>query len=390
MSEKINLPDLIDLLSEKAGLTKKEAETFLKECFSCMDEGLLQDQVLKLKNIGTFKIILVKARESINVTTGERVVISPHSKISFTPDKNLAETINEPFALFQPEEVNDNAIIDEDPEIPEEEIQEEAATEDVTETEPTKEETAVEAETEPETTEIETPEEIVIAEKEETITEKTENSPNEKDIHPPKKNTKKTEKNLSNSQIYWDFYFEEEASSRKKRRKKKFSINWKILLTLFFIVLLGAFIIYIDKKERTFNYFKPGIQENQPPTLPKDSLELETDSVMADTTEIKVDTIEVKINTTEVKTEPDQTVKDKDERKTRVIQPGERLTTIALEEYGDKIFWVYIYMENKDLIPNPNTVKSGVKVVIPAPSKYEIDKNNPESIRKAEEIRNTF
>ena len=323
MSEKINLPDLIDLLSEKAGLTKKEAEAFLKECFSCMDEGLLQDQVLKLKNLGTFKIILVKARESINVTTGERVVISPHNKISFTPDKNLSETINEPFALFQPEEVNDDAIIDEDPEIPEEET----AEDDITEKELTKE---------------------------------------AEDAH-------------SNSEISRDFH-EEEASSRKK---KKFSINWKILLILFFIILFGAFIIYINKKESIFNYFKPGIQENQLPALPKDSLELETNSVMADTTEIKVDT-------TEVKTEPDQTVRDKDERKTRVIQPGERLTTIALDEYGDKIFWVYIYMENKDLISNPNIVKSGVKVVIPAPSKYEIDKNNPESIRKAEEIKSTF
>jgi len=65
---------------------------------------------------------------------------------------------------------------------------------------------------------------------------------------------------------------------------------------------------------------------------------------------------------------------------------GERLTLIALREYGHKAFWVYLYEENKNIIDDPGLVPVGLEIVIPPASKYQIDKNNPESVNKAKAI----
>lgn len=107
MNEKINLQDLISLLSEKSGITKKEAELFLKEYFAIISEGLLQDQLVKVKGLGSFKLILVNERESVDVNKGERVLIPSHYKVGFVPDNQLADAINEPFALFEVTEIKD-------------------------------------------------------------------------------------------------------------------------------------------------------------------------------------------------------------------------------------------------------------------------------------------
>jgi len=110
MNEKINLLDLAALLAEKAKITKREAETFLREYFEVMSEELLNDNILKIRDLGTFKLLMVEDRESIDVTNGERFIIPAHYKVSFTPDKKLAETVNEPFALFETIEIEDEPL----------------------------------------------------------------------------------------------------------------------------------------------------------------------------------------------------------------------------------------------------------------------------------------
>ncbi|MCC8146803.1 MAG: hypothetical protein LIO93_10305 [Bacteroidales bacterium] len=72
--------------------------------------------------------------------------------------------------------------------------------------------------------------------------------------------------------------------------------------------------------------------------------------------------------------------------KKRIVAPGERLTLISQEEYGHKSFWVYLYEENKELIKDPNNVMAGTNIVIPEPSKYGIDKENEESVHRAEKL----
>jgi len=107
MNEKINFQDLSALLAEKAMINKKEAEVFLREYFDVMNEELIKSRLLKIKDMGTFKLSRMEDRESIDVTTGERVLIPAHYKIVFTPDKKLAEIINEPFALYETIEIED-------------------------------------------------------------------------------------------------------------------------------------------------------------------------------------------------------------------------------------------------------------------------------------------
>ena len=97
MKEKINLQELTTLLSDKAGITKKEADTFLREFFGLMTEALIEDKLVKIRNLGTFKLSEVEARESVDVRNGKRVVIPAHAKISYTQDKTLSEIINKPY-----------------------------------------------------------------------------------------------------------------------------------------------------------------------------------------------------------------------------------------------------------------------------------------------------
>ena len=107
MNEKLNLQDLSVLLASKTEITKKDAEAFLREYFEIINEELIESGSIKIKDLGTFKLSLVEDRESINVTTGERVLIQAHNKAVFSPDKKLAEIINEPFAFFETIEIDD-------------------------------------------------------------------------------------------------------------------------------------------------------------------------------------------------------------------------------------------------------------------------------------------
>ena len=86
MSKKINLPELADAMSKKVGLTKKSAENFCRVFWDVVNEGLTKDGVVKIKGLGTFKLTTVGSRESVNVTTGERIVINGYKKVSFSPD----------------------------------------------------------------------------------------------------------------------------------------------------------------------------------------------------------------------------------------------------------------------------------------------------------------
>ncbi|MDR0508000.1 MAG: HU family DNA-binding protein [Dysgonamonadaceae bacterium] len=112
MNEKINIQELITLLAQKSNIARKEAESFLKEFFDTVSEALLEEQLVKIKNLGTFKLAPVSERESVDVASGERVLIPAHYKITFTPDSSLAQSINEPFSYFEPVELNSDSPLE--------------------------------------------------------------------------------------------------------------------------------------------------------------------------------------------------------------------------------------------------------------------------------------
>lgn len=133
MNERLTIQDLTDLLAAKHSMTKKDAEAFVKEFFLLIEQALENENTVKIKGLGTFKLIDVDSRESVNVNTGERFQIKGHTKVSFSPDANLRDTINKPFAHFETVVLNENTILEDTPieDTEEEEAGEEASAQTV-------------------------------------------------------------------------------------------------------------------------------------------------------------------------------------------------------------------------------------------------------------------
>lgn len=110
---KISLSDVAQRLAEKSGISLQDAELFIRKMFDVANEGLQSDKLVKMKWLGTFKVMAVKDRESVDVNTGERIIIEGRDKISFTPDNILKEIVNKPFAQFETVVVNDGVDFDE-------------------------------------------------------------------------------------------------------------------------------------------------------------------------------------------------------------------------------------------------------------------------------------
>lgn len=112
MNEKINIQDLSSVLVSQNALTKEEADNFIREFFSLIVSALDRDKYVKIKGLGVFKLIEVDARESMNINTKERFEIPGYTKVSFTPDASLRDTINKPFAHFETVILNENTVFE--------------------------------------------------------------------------------------------------------------------------------------------------------------------------------------------------------------------------------------------------------------------------------------
>ena len=109
---KLTIQEIAKVLVSKNGLQQSEANRFATELFAIVQERLEKNDLVKVKGLGTFKVITVEARESISVRTGGRVMIGEHSKITFTPDTTMKELVNKPFSQFETVPLNDNVEFD--------------------------------------------------------------------------------------------------------------------------------------------------------------------------------------------------------------------------------------------------------------------------------------
>ena len=379
MNEKISFPDLVGLLSSKMNITKKEAETFLKEFFTVSTEVITSGEELRINGLGLFKPIWVEARGSINVQTGEPVEIPGHYKLSFIPDKVLREAVNAPFSSFSVEVLNDHVPIEDMTAVPSQDIDENndiCNTENV-ELQDSKEIRDKEEEDEP----IEPAHEYIQEDKsaDEESSESTVSSQEiekfQEEIIQPESETKVEEKE---EDCYEDYL-------RKSASRKSF---WWGVLSAFGIIIIclagGIFFMGNDSPyvvkigEYTLSLGKQSIDSrpmnNNPElvVLPenKDTLsEMEKDSVLKDSV-ISVSPLAAPEVKPVIET----------------IRSGIFLTTLARKYFGHKAFWVYIYEENKDVIKNPNQVPIGTRLTIPSASKYNIDANNRASVEKAKAL----
>ena len=170
---KVSVAWIAEAIAGKHGLTQKDAEQFVATFFDLINEALHEEKMVKVKGLGTFKVIDVRERESINVNTGERVVIESHGKISFTPDPIMRDLVNKPFAQFETVMLNDDvdieelnavsvdeeplAIVDEQPQEVEEEPSVAAAGPEVVDEQPLMNEDQSQEETVPQLQEVEEP-----------------------------------------------------------------------------------------------------------------------------------------------------------------------------------------------------------------------------------------
>ena len=163
---KIFMAELADMLAQKAGISKREAQQFLTDFVETIQDGVNNDKLVKIKGLGTLKVIDVDARESVNVNTGERVTIDSHQKLTFTPDAAMKELVNKPFSQFETVVLNDGVEFDDEPEVEEPAIAEETPEPVVEPTPEPEPEPVVVPEPEPEPVVVPEPEPVVVPEPE--------------------------------------------------------------------------------------------------------------------------------------------------------------------------------------------------------------------------------
>ena len=429
MNNRLSIQDLALILSEQTGKSTEEALRFLQEFIAVVSEGVYNDKLVKVKGLGTFKIIRVEERASVSVNSGERFVIPSHYKFTFTPDKELKELVNKPFSLFDTVELNeevDFSDVDvsaetsgaeeaaddsseeilpdgipeqaiEAPQTPEPEVkpepaveeeavpQEEAKAESEAETETTPE-PEVEAEPEPKVEAETTPKEGVKAEPEpETETTPEPEVEAEPELKAKAETTPQEEVEAEPKQA-------EPVSSvsgyKEYRRKRRRSASRKLLFPiacLFVVIVLGiVYIVCLSGRTTVNKNWEPPMAEVGNPTpeagmnpvpadstgvTPPDSASLATDSVVAEPPVVE-------------ENHPEETPKS-DILALVTIKAGDRLASFAKQYYGHKFFWVYIYQYNQDIISDPNNIPIGTELRIPDPGLYGIDATDRSSIDKA-------
>ena len=120
---KITQTNLAEELAARSGVSREVADSFVCAVAEAIEKGLREDNIAKIKGLGTFKLLEVSDRGSVDVNTGERITIKGYRKVSFTPDSAMKEFVNRPFAHFEPVELNENYPTEEE-ELPEVEVEE--------------------------------------------------------------------------------------------------------------------------------------------------------------------------------------------------------------------------------------------------------------------------
>ena len=408
MNEKITIQDIANSLKEKQGLTKKDAELFVKSMFDIMKEALASDKYVKVKGLGTFKLTEVESRESINVNTGERFEIQGHTKISFTPDTTLKEQINKPFSHFETVILNDGVDFED---IPTEKLEPQTQPE---ETEvATKEQEVVELVeiVQPEETTIETPstpdvepteepkeenieetveeiieepviEKLVIEEpatKEPVVEQETtqENEPEETlPIEEPVQ-AEETPAIPEETVVATETSTQEQAKPTEE--KKTSAVLMGIIVFLLLVILFGAYWLFfkpetvsqtipsVPVQQETTTAVQTSPEANQPSEEP--SLEPKQEEAASPTTEPKITAIEPLA--TPVKNERVPSLADTLEYKIigtkslYTLQSGETIIKASVKFFGSKKYWPYIAIYNRDVIKNVDNVPVGTQIKIP-------------------------
>lgn len=385
MDAKLNHSDLSALLAKQAEISGAKAEVFTKAFFDIILEGLEQDGMVKINGLGTFKVTDVASRSSVDVNTGEKIEIKGHKKLTFLPADSLKEKVNQPFAMFEPVEIDESYVDDsEEPAMNETEAQEDAtAMEDTPVTTPceepvTTEEPAAAEEAEP-AKDAEIP-----AIKEEEVT-KEEETPADEPVAeevPAIEEAKEEAKETAGEPVSENAVSEQPAPKEVKNSypitepvpaAAKPTTNRKrgVIYTLFIIAaILVAVVIYLHP--RLFGIVETGKKtvetvETTPTKVVEevkpDSVEIAAEQTIEEPyTFAMVDELAVKSVGSITRGDTLLYVAN-DTIATHTVAADETLVRISLKYYGDKRLWPYIVQYNK--LHDPNGLSKGMELLIP-------------------------
>lgn len=330
MNEKLNIQNLIDLLAEKHRITSKDAEDFVKTFFALIEEGLEQDRYVKIKGLGTFKLIEVESRESVDVNTRERIEIQEHTKVSFTPDTTLKEIINRPFGHFETVVLNENAVLEDTP-------MEKDGEEEV---------------------ENGTVASLLVEDKFAPVTDSS--SETETVSDEPRQEG------------------EAAVGVGKKVDKKGGSMKWFVWVVACLIVLCAGVVgyFYFPETQKPAPALLTGQQQSLAVTVQE-----REDIQASDSFVTKKDTVRTELlkkigkKTSVKKVQP--VIPDSVNYEiigtmtTYTVKEGETLTRVSLRFYGTKALWPYIVKHNLNVLKDPDNVISGTVLHIPKLAKKQ-------------------
>lgn len=377
MNERLTIQDLTDLLAAKHSMTKKDAEAFVKEFFLLIEQALENEKTVKIKGLGTFKLIDVDSRESVNVNTGERFQIKGHTKVSFSPDANLRDTINKPFAHFETVVLNENTILEDTP-IEETDIEEKV--EQLEDEEVPEEEVII---NEQQAASIEEEKEEITAEK---IIEQELLKANLQPVTPivpPAE--KETIKPVQPEQV------SQPVSKKTAPVKEKSPVPYLIAVIVVVLLLCGGVILFIYYPDLFSSSSDKNALDMPPVTTQPVQPEAQLSDTIAhkDTTKVITPDVSKVATTTQPVAKKEEAIPVKAEPQTVTQQPatsayldsasykitgtktkytikeGETLTRVSLRFYGTKAMWPYIVKHNPKVIKNPNNVPYGTTIEIP-------------------------
>lgn len=373
MENKITMPRLAAMLALQTGKQKKVCEDFLREIFAIVTEELAAGESIRIKGFGTFKIVEVEARRSVNVATGAEHTIPPHGKVLFVASKELAEKVNAPFDAFEAVEISDSlptdmldalddrqgAVSDMEDECSEETEVADGELLDASVAESVDDEATAEA-------------------YEDVEDEGIQNEAKVSDPHPAAEEVEDSDKQESETQpesesqeVYYEDDEEEES-----QRGGRFGIGFLYgFLTALLICGIGicvgyylGFTVHKDNEDKFVSADVPGIV---PAVESSDSIVHEEDSTDVISSPDAAST----------QGEDDVPTKQSDSPVYDTVSTTRYLTTIAKEHYGNFNLWPIIYEENAKILGHPDRIKPGTKVVVPPLSKYGVDPENKDQIK---------
>lgn len=366
MNDKITLHELVDLFARKSQLNQADAALFAKEFLSLIEEALVKDKYVKVKGLGTFKLITVDATEETASSEPETTDGQSCTRISFIPETGLKDLVNKPFAHFQPVLLKDEVHFTDLPEGETEVESQETVTEEEkageadavieSQTEPATEEAD---EIQPQTETVQTPITEEVISEEEEVKEKQEDTLPEKEEKIP--------------------------AVAVTSSGKESNVPWCMIASILLVgIFIGGIVTWALTSGRRYipeQVVEKLMNETQktPAPVASDSLQVtDTLVVKKDSSLVqKADTLKTAVKKEE-KTPVASTSVPKREtladtveyqitgnQGSYTLKPGESLVRVALKFYGNKKLWPYLVKHNKAIIKNPDNVPVGTTIQIP-------------------------